>query len=146
MVHSVLVPEPCDWACSETLQMSKAVKFVVKVADVLFSWCVLWHFSRTWNRSRRNWIVVALSLVLQGSFATHFSCNLIKCEKRHAPPDLTYNCPLYFHSIKVSQVTFFTQPAVVFSMGGFHGTYLAYHFSVHNTLNSALEMGIWMTK
>ncbi|RMB98771.1 hypothetical protein DUI87_24990 [Hirundo rustica rustica] len=31
------------------------------------------------------------------SFATHFSCNLIKCEKRHAPPDFTYNCPLYFH-------------------------------------------------
>lgn len=46
----------------------------------------------------------------------------------------------------LSQVTFFTQPAVVFSMGGFHGTYLAYHFIVHNTLNSTLKMGIWMTK
>lgn len=74
--------------------------------------------------------MLTLSLVLQGSFATHFSCNLIKCEKRHALPDFSYNCPLYFHST----VTFFTQPAVVFSMGGFHGTYLAYHFSVHNTL------------
>lgn len=49
-------------------------------------------------------------------------------------------------SFILSQVTFLIQPAVVFSMGGFHGTYLAYHFSVHNTLNSALEMGIWMTK
>lgn len=47
MVHSVLVSEPSDGACGETLQMSKAVKFVVRVADVLFSWCILWHFSRT---------------------------------------------------------------------------------------------------
>lgn len=46
----------------------------------------------------------------------------------------------------LAQVTFFTHPAVVFSMGGFHGASLAYRFSVLNTLNGALKMSIWMTK
>lgn len=42
-------------------------------------------------------LLCSLSLVLQGSFATHFSCNLMKFEERYAPPYFSYNCALYFH-------------------------------------------------
>lgn len=42
-------------------------------------------------------LLCSLSLVLQGSFATRFSCNPMKCEKRYVPPDFSYNCALCLH-------------------------------------------------